>query len=102
MDLEQKSKQDIWQQHINDWRQSRLSQREYCKQNDISFSSFGYWRTRLNRSSKIGGKLIPVTVVRPSASVAVFLPGGLRLEVPSHALADVLPIVCRTVQAYPG
>ena len=58
MALEQRSKQDFWQQHITYWRQSRLSQKEYCKQNDISFSSFGYWRTRLNRSSKTGSKLI--------------------------------------------
>jgi hypothetical protein len=101
MPLEQRSKQDFWLQDINDWRQSRLTQKEYCKQNNVSFSNFGNWRTRLNQSSKTGSKLTPVSVGHPSVSVAVYLPRGLRLEVPGHALADALPIVYRTVQAQP-
>ena len=98
MELEQKPKQDIWQEHISNWRRSTLSQKEYCQRNDISFSSFGYWRGRLNRLAKPRNKLIPVAVSQPAPVIAVFLPGGLRLDVPSHVLADVLPVVCRTIQ----
>jgi hypothetical protein len=30
--------------------------------------------------------------------VNVFLPAGLRLEMPVHALAEVLPVIVRAVQ----
>lgn len=98
MDPEQKSKSDIWQQHINDWRQSQLSQKEYCTHNDISFSSFSYWRTRFNRLTKSSRKFIPVSGGQVHSVICIFLPGGLRLDVPSHALAEVLPIVYRVTQ----
>ena len=92
-------KKTFWQQHIDGWRQSQLSQRDYCEQNDLTYSSFSYWRTRINRLASAGNKLIPVKLSGPSASVKIFLPDGLRLDVPAHALAEILPIVYRTVQA---
>jgi hypothetical protein len=45
-------KKDFWQQHIENWRQSKLSQKIYCQQQDLSLASFGYWRTWLNRKTK--------------------------------------------------
>jgi hypothetical protein len=98
MTPEQQSKQDFWQQHIEDWHQSKLTQKEYCKHNDISFANFGYWRTRLNKLAQPDKKFIPVTVGQPHSQISVFLPGGLRLDVPSHSLADVLPIVYDAIQ----
>jgi len=35
-------KKDFWQQHIQAWEKSKLSQKGYCQQNNISFASFGY------------------------------------------------------------
>lgn len=94
-------KQDFWQRHINNWSQSQLTQKAYCQQNDITFASFGYWRTRLNRTVKTGNKLIPINLSPRAESIDVFLPGGLRLAVPVHTLADVLPIVYSTIGAQP-
>ena len=91
-------KHDFWQHHIDGWHQSKQSQREYCKQQDLSFASFGYWRTRFNRKTETLSKFISVNVPSVSASVNVFLPVGLRLEIPAHALADLLPAIVRSVQ----
>jgi hypothetical protein len=88
-------KKDFWQQHIQDWGKSKLPQKTYCQQNNISFASFGYWRTRLNRLQKPTKKLVPVTLSRPSAVVVITLPMGVRMDVPAHALAEVLPVVFR-------
>jgi hypothetical protein len=96
MSSEQKS--DFWQRHIDDWRQSKLSQKTYCLQQDLSFASFGYWRTRLNRKTEARGKFIPVNITGASTSVNVFLPAGVRLEFPAHALTEVLPVIYRSVQ----
>jgi len=88
-------KKDFWQQHIQDWSKSKLPQKTYCQQNNISFASFGYWRTRLNRLQKPSKILVPVTLIRPSTMVVITLPMGVRIDVPAHALAEVLPVVFR-------
>jgi len=88
-------KKDFWQQHILDWGKSKLPQKVYCQQNNISFASFGYWRTRLNRLQKPTKKLVPVTLTRPSAVVVITLPMGIRIDVPVQTLAEVLPVVVR-------
>ncbi len=92
------NKHDFWQRHIDGWHQSKLSQKVYCTQQDLSFASFGYWRTRLNRKTEVRGKFIPINVPSVPASVNVFLPPGLRLEFPVHALAEVLPVIVRSLQ----
>lgn len=88
-------KKEFWQQHIHDWSKSKLPQKVYCQQQAISFASFGYWRTRLNRLDKPRKKLVPVTLTRPLAMVVITLPVGVRIDVPVHALAEVLPVVFR-------
>ncbi len=89
---------DIWQQHILEWSEGQLSQKAYCQQNNISFSSFGYWRKRLNRLEKPTKKLLPVTLIQPSAVVVITLPLGVRIDVPMHVLDEVLPVIFRTCQ----
>ncbi len=91
-------KHDFWKRHIESWRHSQLTQQAYCTQHNISFANFGYWRTRLKRKPESGSKLIPVRLANSSTSISIFLPAGIRLEVPAHVLADVLPLVCRAVQ----
>jgi len=95
------NKSDFWQRHIEGWRQSKLSQKAYCSQEDLSFASFGYWRTRLSRKIEAGGKFIPVNLPKGSSSITVFLPAGLRLEMSVHALAEVLPVIYRSVRDAP-
>jgi hypothetical protein len=89
-------KKDFWQQHIQAWSKSKLPQKVYCQQNNISFASFGYWRTRLNRMEKPAQKLVPITLTRPSAVVVITLPLGMRIDVPVQTLDEVLPVVFRT------
>lgn len=94
-------KQEHWVAHIEGWQQSGLTQPDYCKQKNISYAQFGYWRTRLNREVTPDRKLIPATLIQPSALASLYLPAGIRLDVPSHTLADILPVIYRTVQASP-
>ena len=88
----------FWKQHIEAWRESQLSQRVYCDQNKLSFSSFGYWRKRLQTNKNAEKKLIPVTVMRSLPSINIYLPTGMRLECPIEALEQILPLVYRSTQ----
>lgn len=85
-------KSAYWQQHIESWKKNGLSQRDYCKQHELTFSSFGYWRNRLKASDTTASKLIPVSVSRP-ASVNIYLSSGIRIEAPLHGLAEILPLL---------
>ena len=96
-------KREYWQKNIEAWKQSQLTQSEYCNQHNLSLASFGIWRTRINRSThkntiSTDKKLIPVNVSRSSMRVNLYLPFGIRLEVPADALENVLPVVYRNIQ----
>ena len=89
MNAEEKSA--YWQQHFDSWKNSGLSQRDYCTQNALAFSSFGYWRNRLKIKGATG-KLIPVAVSHPVV-ITLYLPCGIRIETPLHGLAEILPLL---------
>jgi hypothetical protein len=40
-------KEKFWQEHIDGWRSSGLSQQAYCRNNHLAMSTFGYWRRKL-------------------------------------------------------
>ena len=56
----QQSKEDFWRSHIAGWRESGLSQREYCQGHGLSKSALGWWRTKLTRQAAGAATLVPV------------------------------------------
>jgi hypothetical protein len=79
--------------HIADWQTSRLSQTEYCRQHELKFHQFIYWRR--NFASKTA---IPLSLVQvPAAAVA----RAKDFFSPSAALlVAVAPDVC--IEVCPG
>jgi len=61
----------FWRRHWAAWQSSGLSQRAYCHQQGLSFSAFGYWRSRLK-----DGAIAPAPAFVP-----------LRVEVPEREVA---------------
>lgn len=41
-----KDKAQYWCKHIESWRESSLSQVDYCRINDLPIKNFGYWKKR--------------------------------------------------------
>lgn len=91
-------KQQHWQQLFNDWQQSQLSQKDFCKNHDLNLATFGYWRTKLCTKTAPKPKFIPVTIQKPLPWIKVFLPGGIRLEIPSHSFSEFLPLLTQSDQ----
>jgi hypothetical protein len=81
-------KQTFWQQHIQAWQNSSLSQSAYCAKHELSLASFGYWRKRVKLSSP--QKIIPV--VRETTVVGVQLrsPGGWQVALPANVSLAML------------
>jgi len=47
MATQQSARQEGWQQHITQWKNSTLSQAQYCKQHHLKESAFSYHKCKL-------------------------------------------------------
>lgn len=90
--------QEFWREHLEAWRRSDLTQREYCANQGLGEKAFYRWRRKEREavaSAKSSLTLVPVSV---SASVTgnvvrLHSPGGWRIELPADGapwLADLL------------
>jgi hypothetical protein len=87
------NKAQFWQDHITAWQGSRLSQTAYCKQHEIKFHNFAYWRNRLSPRKEPASKLMKLSGMAASSRVMMNLPLGVRLELSASDLPVVLPAV---------
>lgn len=46
-------KPTLWAARMVAWKISGLSQVQFCKQNNLTYAAFGYWRTRLKKLNAI-------------------------------------------------
>jgi hypothetical protein len=70
--------------HVTQWRKSGLSQRAYCEQNRISWSTFKNWNKRIQQPPK--ESLFAPIQITPSthAQWIIEAADGLRVHVPVH------------------
>ncbi len=87
-----KSKNSLYQQmsqHVQSWKQQKLSRKLYCEQNDLSIHKFNYWVLKLIKEEQVsavprtkGFTKIPdpvaVSFVGPAFQVE--LPNGNRIN----------------------
>jgi len=79
------------------WSASGLSQRRFCEERGISFSTFCYWRRRLRGESEVESQapFIPVEIKPPNGArrpshYEVRLESGARIRVPFDFESDSL------------
>jgi hypothetical protein len=95
-------KRAYWEEQIQFWQESGLSQREYCKRHGIRQSQWFYWKRRC-RDSDADLTLVPLQI--PSQRkrthavpvVRVITPNGFTIELDADASA--LPHLIREVAA---
>ena len=79
-----REKHEFWQQHIDQWAHSGLSQSEYRRRNHLNKSRWGYWNKRLTGPMPPTANLVPVTIPSCSASsVRVIVDDRFIIEVPA-------------------
>lgn len=90
--------QEFWREHLEAWRRSDLTQREYCANQGLGEKAFYRWRRKEREaiaSATSSLTLVPVSVSAPVTGSVVRLhsPGGWRIELPADGapwLADLL------------
>lgn len=82
--LDPKEKRKFWEDHIQAWRESGVSQTAYCRQNDLKMHRWWYWRKRISQSSDSEITFVPLNFSSGKihrAGVNVVTPNGYRIEV---------------------
>ncbi|MBN2569774.1 MAG: hypothetical protein JXB42_10140, partial [Deltaproteobacteria bacterium] len=55
-----REKQDSWTSHVETWKESGLSQVDYCRQHNLSRCRFTYWKCKLYKNTD-PVKFIPIS-----------------------------------------
>ena len=99
MSLEEKRR--YWQDVMTAWESSELSQPSFCREHNISYSQFCYWRHELNKEKKREtGHFVPLQlehqeVVAEIRPLNISLSDGVTIEV-SHE--SQLPLVAHLLK----
>lgn len=98
-----KDKRAFWQNHVDQWRKSGLSQAKYCLKENISFHSFSWWKTRGLKSNKSDLSFVPVVIKeteKPAAQqsdIHLILPNQTKLVLPAtlplNNLVSIIKII---------
>lgn len=99
MGTEEHERRGFWRNHVTAWRESALSQRDYCREHGLNEAQFSHWKHRLAKAAKRcrpGVQLLRVKILEDAAPapvrsetesavpLAVVLPNGLKLETQGH------------------
>ena len=76
-DRNNQDKHQFWQSHINAWKQSGISQADFCRRHGLDIKVFGYWKRKLVSKSE-GVSFVPVSI-KPSHSASVKSVSSLKI-----------------------
>lgn len=94
-----KDKASFWQTHLDNWKQSGLSRREYCRRNGLSPSSFSSGCKGLSVKAKEPIDFIAVnnplheekrSINSANSILKLLLPNGVRLGLGEQANAELI------------
>jgi hypothetical protein len=84
---ERTKNREQWREWIEAQKSSDLSQTEFCKQNNLSFAQFNYYRRQfIEKKEKLSASLFTsVQLSKPAAeaSLKIILPNSFRCEIPA-------------------
>jgi hypothetical protein len=82
--LDSRERRSFWENHIEQWQKSGLSQAAYCRRNQIKAHRFYYWRRRVSTSQdKIS--FLPValssSLAQNHSTIRIHAPNGFIIEI---------------------
>lgn len=75
-------RKQFWQQHIDAWQASDLSGAAFCKQRDLNYTQFNYWRKKFQVAEAVENPA-GFAQVRQLAASPNYLSDGLCVHLPS-------------------
>ena len=99
-----------WRRRVRRFERSGLTIARFCRQEGVSKASFYRWRKKLAQRPMQGGDQTPTfqtvrvatripTQIGTDVPVSIQLPGGVRIEVPTHNLDAVRAVLAELLRA---
>lgn len=79
-----RSTRDYWQQHYKTFKAAEITQREYCRQNDLAYWSFNKWKRRFdqeNESTSLQQLPVKYQPAKPQ-KLKIILPNNITISIP--------------------
>lgn len=96
-----KEKREIWTSHVEAWRESGLSQIDYCRQHNLSRHRFTYWKCKLDKQNT-PLKFIPLSgnpvLSQNQTSISLAL-GEYKIEIGDGFKPETLSTLIRTLRS---
>ncbi len=83
--MDQQSKREHWAAILEQYQQSKLSIKQFCTEQNLSYQTFHYWSKKLTHP-KPETKVQPIVVSEPitnTSCVVLTLSNGIRAELPT-------------------
>lgn len=101
--MKSQERQQFWQQHVNAWQASDLSGAAFCKQHDLNYAQFNYWRKKLQVNNEAvekpaGFAQVTQLAASPNASndgLGIHLPSGISFSGVNAGNLDVVLAMLR-------
>ena len=94
--------ESYWRPLYEAWQKSNLSQAAFCKDKDLNYANFIYWRKKFSQQKSKA--LVPINIKIPSPTLATeqkldaYLPNNIRLSIPSGFDRATLQVVLQTLE----
>ena len=96
-----RKKQETWTSHVEAWKESGLSQIDYCRQHDLSRHRFTYWKCKLDKKHE-PVKFIPLSgnpvLSQNQTSISLAL-GEYKIEIGDGFKPETLSTLIRTLRS---
>lgn len=98
-----RSAQEYWLNHIEQWQDSGLTQAAYCRQYELTIHKFSYWKCKLNSNGETNAGFVQVNIAQQleplsATGLCIEFTDGIRLagiNQVNAALAQQLVTVLR-------
>lgn len=99
------NRQQYWSEHVSAYKQSGLSQKEYCRLADIGYWSFNQWKRRIENQQRIQ----PITEVKskpalqtskPDSTIVISLNHSLKISIPLSASPEMIGQIIKSLEGY--
>jgi len=98
------SSNKIWQTHIKAWEKSGLSGKEYCRQRQLSYHAFVYWKKKLGLRQPTATFFLPVPTNLhqgdTGSGLKIEVGNRFKIEVPDGFTARTLARVIAALEEY--
>lgn len=104
--LAKADRREYWNDQVQSWRSSGLTQKEYCEREGLSLERFGSWKRRLDRETQVGGgaivavpsRIVSSALFASRSALGLLVNERYRLEIPDTFSPATLEAVLQVLK----